>query len=228
MAAFFLRGDLETGKNSRCKIKKSRTGKTRNSQLATHNFCVGVAARAARFLFGFRLETSRVYSARAAGGFDLDGAVCLRIRAEIAECEKSLYRRRAFATFLIVALLAQFFVHDFVHTETVKHLVETAAANGYKSEKIVNMHTISHSVEFYGAGRLVREADGKQVRFYGVKEVVEEMDKENAESDFGSDSVRIFGQSDQKQSSNNSGFRRQRRTRHCTREKEKFSSQPLV
>ena len=79
-----------------------------------------------------------------------------------------------------MAILAQFFVHDFVHTETVKHLVETANANGYKTEKIVNMHTISHSVEFYGAGRLVREADGKQIRFYGVKEVVEEMDKDNA------------------------------------------------
>ena len=68
-----------------------------------------------------------------------------------------------------------------MHEETVKHLVDTANANGYKTEKILTMHTISHSAEFYGAGRLVREADGKQVRFYGVKEVVEEMDKENAE-----------------------------------------------
>ena len=42
----------------------------------------------------------------------------------------------AFLMFLIIALLAQFFIHDFLHEETVKHLVETANANGYKTEKI--------------------------------------------------------------------------------------------
>ena len=77
VAAVFLRGDLETDKNSDCKIQKSRNGKTRNSQLATRNFRVGVAARAARFLFGFRLETSRLYFARSARRFDFDGAICL-------------------------------------------------------------------------------------------------------------------------------------------------------
>ena len=93
---------------------------------------------------------------------------------------KILLQSVALSTFLIVAVLAQFFIGDFMHEETVKHLVDTANGNGYKTEKILTMHTISHSAEFYGAGRLVREADGKQVRFYGVKEVVEEMNKENA------------------------------------------------
>ena len=93
---------------------------------------------------------------------------------------KIILQSVALSTFLIIAVLAQFFIGDFLHEETVKHLVETANANGYKTEKILTMHTISHSAEFYGAGRLVREADGKQVRFYGVKEVVEEMNKENA------------------------------------------------
>ena len=98
-----------------------------------------------------------------------------------SRARKILLQLTAFTTFLSVAVLAQFFIGDFLHEETVKHLVETANANGYKTEKIVNMHTISHSAEFYGAGRLVREANGKQVRFYGVKEVVEEMNKENAD-----------------------------------------------
>jgi 4-amino-4-deoxy-L-arabinose transferase-like glycosyltransferase len=93
--------------------------------------------------------------------------------------EKAL-QALAFATFLTIALLAQFVAPDFVRTETVKHLIETADANGYKTEKILNMHTISHSAEFYGAGRLVREADGKQRRFYGASEIVELMKEENA------------------------------------------------
>lgn len=93
---------------------------------------------------------------------------------------KLVLQSLALATFLVVALLAKFFIHDLLHEETVKHLVDTANANGYKTEKILNMHTISHSVEFYGAGRLLRGADGKQVRFYGTKEILEEMQRDNA------------------------------------------------
>ncbi len=98
-----------------------------------------------------------------------------------SQMRKILVQLTAFSTFLVVAVLAQFFVHDFVHTETVKHLVDTANANGYKTEKIVNMHTISHSVEFYGAGRLVREADGKQKRFYGTSQILDLMKVDNSE-----------------------------------------------
>lgn len=98
-----------------------------------------------------------------------------------SKMRKIILQSLAFTTFLVVALLAQFFIHDFLHEETVKHLVDTANANGYKTEKILNLHTISHSAEFYGAGRLIREADGKQRRFYGVSEIVEELKKENAE-----------------------------------------------
>lgn len=93
---------------------------------------------------------------------------------------KTILLSLAFATFLVVALMAKFFVYDLLHEETVKHLVDTANESGYKTEKILNMHTISHSVEFYGAGRLVREPGGKQVRFYGTKEILEEMQKDNA------------------------------------------------
>jgi 4-amino-4-deoxy-L-arabinose transferase-like glycosyltransferase len=101
--------------------------------------------------------------------------------AQKSQMRKILVQLTAFSTFLIVTVLAQFFVHDFVHTETVKHLVDTANANGYKTEKIVNMHTISHSVEFYGAGRLVREADGKQKRFYGTSQILDLMKEDNSE-----------------------------------------------
>ena len=55
-----------------------------------------LADRAARFLFGFRLETARLYSARSAGGFDFDGAICLRIRAEIADEKNPCATNRVF------------------------------------------------------------------------------------------------------------------------------------
>jgi hypothetical protein len=85
----------------------------------------------------------------------------------------------ALLMFIIVAIISQFVIGNFLHEETVKHLIDTANSQGYTSEKILNQHTISHSAEFYGAGRLVREADGKQRRFYGVPEIVEEMKREN-------------------------------------------------
>jgi 4-amino-4-deoxy-L-arabinose transferase-like glycosyltransferase len=98
--------------------------------------------------------------------------------------QKSVKRRvfvqiLALLMFIIVAIISQFVISNFLHEETVKHLVDTANSQGYTSEKILNLHTISHSAEFYGAGRLVREADGKQRRFYGVPEIVEEMKREN-------------------------------------------------
>jgi 4-amino-4-deoxy-L-arabinose transferase-like glycosyltransferase len=83
----------------------------------------------------------------------------------------------AVTTLIVVALLAQFFVSDFLHEETVKHLVENADARGLKNERILGLHTVSHSAEFYAAGRLARDSEGKQKRFFGVAEVVEEMRK---------------------------------------------------
>jgi hypothetical protein len=78
------------------------------------------------------------------------------------------------------AVLAQFFIGNFLHEETVKHLIDTANARGYSAEKILTLHTTSHSAEFYGAGRLVRETEGKQKRLYGVSQVVDEMRQANA------------------------------------------------
>ncbi|MEP6903477.1 MAG: glycosyltransferase family 39 protein [Actinomycetota bacterium] len=79
-----------------------------------------------------------------------------------------------------VGTVSHFFISNLLHEETVKQLIDTANSNGYANEKILNMHTISHSAEFYGAGRLVRDDEGKQRRLYGVTEVVDEMKRENA------------------------------------------------
>ena len=86
----------------------------------------------------------------------------------------------AFLTFVIVAILAKFVLSNFLREETAWHLVQTANSKGYQSEKIINLHTISHSLEFYGAGRLVREKDGKQRKFFGVLEILEQMKNDNS------------------------------------------------
>ena len=97
--------------------------------------------------------------------------------AEKSKARAIFVKTLALATLIGAALLAQFFIGDFLHEETVKHLIDTANAKGYQTEKILTLHTISHSAEFYGAGRLVRDAEGKQKRLYGVSQVIEEMER---------------------------------------------------
>ncbi len=88
----------------------------------------------------------------------------------------------AFAMFAVVAVILQFFVVSQTPTETVKSLIETAEANGYTNEKVLNLNTISHNAEFYAASRLVRTDDGKQRRFFDAAEIVGEMKREDAKS----------------------------------------------
>lgn len=79
---------------------------------------------------------------------------------------------------LILAILL-FALKPLTNFDTVKNLIQTANQRGYTNEKILNMHTISHNAEFYGAGRLARDAAGKLKRFDGVSEVIAELEKEN-------------------------------------------------
>jgi 4-amino-4-deoxy-L-arabinose transferase-like glycosyltransferase len=88
----------------------------------------------------------------------------------------------AFATFAVAAVCLQFFVVHYSQSETIKPLIETANANGYTNEKVLNLNTISHSAEFYAASRLVRSGDGKQRRFFDAAEIVAEMKRKNAKS----------------------------------------------
>jgi len=102
-----------------------------------------------------------------------------------AECvsrfvEKSRKRRiflqgLAFLTFAIVAVVLQFVAPKYAYQDSTKGLIETARAQGYEDEKVINLHTISHNAEFYAAGRLIRDENGKLKKFLGVGEVVEEI-----------------------------------------------------
>ena len=71
----------------------------------------------------------------------------------------------ASATFLVVAVILEFFIMDYASHETTKNLIETANDKGYKAEKIVNLYTVSHNLEFYGAKRVGRDEQGKLKRF---------------------------------------------------------------
>jgi 4-amino-4-deoxy-L-arabinose transferase-like glycosyltransferase len=100
--------------------------------------------------------------------------------AEKSRKRKIFVQIVALATFAFVAVALQFFAAGFARHETVKNLIETADAQGYTNEKVLNLHTISHNAEFYAAGRLIRDADGKLKKFLGVSEVAEEIRREGA------------------------------------------------
>jgi 4-amino-4-deoxy-L-arabinose transferase-like glycosyltransferase len=71
----------------------------------------------------------------------------------------------AFLTFAVIAVLLQFVVPKFAYADSTKSLIETANAKGYEGEKVVNLYTAVHNAEFYAAGRLLRETDGKLKRY---------------------------------------------------------------
>ena len=81
------------------------------------------------------------------------------------------------SVFVIVILLILFVVPRFADTDSVRGLIRAADERGYTSDTIYSLHTISHSAEFYAAGRLLRDPDGKQKKLYSPAEVVSEMQR---------------------------------------------------
>ena len=85
----------------------------------------------------------------------------------------------AAAVLICVVVALQFFVEGYSRNDTVKNLIAAADARGFSGAKILNLYTTEHSLEFYGAGRLERAADGKQKRFDGTAEILREASAEN-------------------------------------------------
>ena len=81
----------------------------------------------------------------------------------------------AFLTFAVVILILQFAAPKYAAEDSVKDLVASANNNGYGSEKIVNLYTVSHNLEFYAPDRLVRNEDGTQKRFDDYSVLVNEV-----------------------------------------------------
>jgi len=68
----------------------------------------------------------------------------------------------ACAAFVFVIFLAQVAAPRYADGDSVKGLIEAAAARGYASDRVFGLQTVSHSAEFYAAGRLLRAPDGSQ------------------------------------------------------------------
>ena len=87
----------------------------------------------------------------------------------------------AAATLVVIIVLLQFFVMSFANADSVKALIAAANARGYSSERVLGLHTVSHNAEFYAAGRLVRNEDGTQRRFFSANEIQQEVLRSNGE-----------------------------------------------
>jgi hypothetical protein len=95
-----------------------------------------------------------------------------------SEARKLFVNGLALTMFLVIAAIIQFILPEYAKRETVEHLVETANRAGYANEKIANLYTINHNLEFYGAGRTVRGADGKQKRYDNFSVLVADAKRE--------------------------------------------------
>ena len=87
----------------------------------------------------------------------------------------------ATSTFVTTALLLVLTAPRFAEFESVRTLIHVANEHGYSSNRVLMLHTISHNAEFYAAGRLLRDTDGKQRRLSGVGEVLTEINAENGQ-----------------------------------------------
>jgi 4-amino-4-deoxy-L-arabinose transferase-like glycosyltransferase len=73
---------------------------------------------------------------------------------------------------LAATVLAVACVSDLVgQRESVRRLMQLASARGYATAPVYGLHTIEHTAEFYAAGRVAREPDGKPVRFEGPQQI---------------------------------------------------------
>jgi hypothetical protein len=72
-------------------------------------------------------------------------------------------------------LLLAFVVPNFAERDSVKWLIAAADERGYSSSKVLTFHNISHNAEFYAAGRLIRDADGKQRYLSTTREITDQL-----------------------------------------------------
>jgi hypothetical protein len=85
----------------------------------------------------------------------------------------------AISVFVFVTIALLFVAPGFALRDTKKYLVQAAAERGFTNEKVLNLHDVSHSLEFYASGRIVRLENGKQRQFFGAGDVMEFMQQSN-------------------------------------------------
>lgn len=83
----------------------------------------------------------------------------------------------ACAVFVISLVLLLTVVPRFADSDSAKGLIEAANARGYTNERVFGLHAISQGAEFYAAGRLLRDPEGRQKKLYSPAEVTAEMQR---------------------------------------------------
>jgi 4-amino-4-deoxy-L-arabinose transferase-like glycosyltransferase len=75
---------------------------------------------------------------------------------------------------LVTAVLGLTIVGPAVaRSQSVRDSLATAAARGYATTPVVQLHTIERSAEFYAAGRITYGTDGEPLKFEGAAQVVD-------------------------------------------------------
>jgi 4-amino-4-deoxy-L-arabinose transferase-like glycosyltransferase len=107
-------------------------------------------------------------------------AECVHKFARKSTKRKLALQILAFLVFAVAALLLQFAAPKFADKDSVKTIIEAANNKGFANERITNLFTVSHNAEFYAAGRLERDADGKLKRYDDFLMLVNDLKRENA------------------------------------------------
>jgi 4-amino-4-deoxy-L-arabinose transferase-like glycosyltransferase len=84
-------------------------------------------------------------------------------------------------TLVGVVLLLHIAAPRYADEHSVRSLIDAVTRNGYTANRVLTLHTISMNSEFYAAGRLLRDSDGKQRWLSGVDEVESEIKAGNNE-----------------------------------------------
>ena len=78
----------------------------------------------------------------------------------------------AVAILMTAAIALRLAVPIVARTQSVRDLLSVATARGYSNLKLVELHEIERSSEFYAAGRIEYDADGEPMKFEGVGQVL--------------------------------------------------------
>jgi 4-amino-4-deoxy-L-arabinose transferase-like glycosyltransferase len=78
-------------------------------------------------------------------------------------------------TLLAVVVVIAVALPGFARLDSTKEMIRIADEKGYSDAKVLSMHHVSNNAEFYAQGRLVRDSDGKQKKFLGPAEILNEI-----------------------------------------------------
>jgi len=104
-------------------------------------------------------------------------ALILPVGVGLAAIARPDFRRGLFLMFALTPLaltaVAVRFSGPVVARDSVRDLIQLAAARGHSKVNVTGLHAVERSAEFYAAGRLIYGADGEPVKFEGAMQVAE-------------------------------------------------------